>query len=214
MKKHFITGLVILLPLALTIMIVLFFFNFFTEPFAGLLRAIMDRYHLFPDGFLVFSSAQMRLYVSKLLILIFLFGFTILLGAVARWFFIRYLIRFGDYIFHKIPLIRTIYKTSQDVISTLFTNEAKAFKQVVLVPFPNRDTYSLGFITSNSIEIKTGLFDNFLVAVFVPTTPNPTSGFLMMFKPQDIMHLDMKVEEALKFIISCGVIQTEIKRIS
>ncbi len=205
MKRYFITGLVILLPLALTIAIVAFIFNLLTEPFAGIVNAILGHYGLLENGFLWLSAAQLQHFVSQVLILILLFFFTIGLGFVARWFFFHYLLRFWDYVLHRIPLISSIYKTSQDVIKTMFTSKNQSFKQVVMVRFPNSDTYSIGLVTRDNLPGLTQDSGN-LTAVFVPTTPNPTSGFLMMYKETDLIYLDMRVEDAFKYIISCGVI--------
>lgn len=211
MKKSFITGLVILLPLATTIFIVAFAFNFLTGPFAGVLYPLFNYYQLFENGFWFWSSEQIRQYVSQLLVFAFLFLFTISLGAIARWFFIHYLIQFWDLILYRIPIVRTIYKTCQDVIKTIFASETKSFKQVVMVPFPSAETYALGLVTRDDLPIESSPKLESLVAVFVPTTPNPTSGFLLMFDKKDLIYLDMRVEDAFKYIISCGVIQAPFK---
>lgn len=206
MKRYFITGLVILLPLAVTLAVMVFIFNLLTEPFAGAVRAIIDHYNIFSNGFLFFSAAQFQFFISQILVLLFMFFFTVLLGMIAHWFFVHYLIRFWDYIFHRIPVVNTVYKACQDVINTLFASKTKSFKQVVLVPFPHPESQSIGLVTQDDIQ---GIFKDqksSLVAVFVPTTPNPTSGFLMMYEAKDIKYIDMKVEDAFKYVISCGVI--------
>lgn len=208
MKKYFVTGLVILLPVTLTLLIVTFFFNMLTAPFAGLVQGILDHYHLLEHGFLFLSAEQLQLYVSQLLVLAFLFFGTVLLGMFARWVLFNYFLRLSDYILQKIPLVRSIYKTCQDVIKTLFTNTAQSFKQVVLVPFPHEDSATIGFVTRDTFPDITGEGENSVVAVFVPTTPNPTSGFLLLVKPDKLIYLDMKVEDAFKCIISCGIILT------
>lgn len=212
MRRYFVTGLVLLLPLALTIAIVIFIVNFFTNPFVGLVKGFLQQIGLFDKGFLFLSAEQVQLYSSRLIILLLLFGFTVILGMLTRWVITNYLIRLGEYIFHRIPIVRSIYKTSKDVINTIFTDQTKSFKQVVLVPFPNADTYSMGLVTREGIKDLTDKHKGNFIAVFVPTTPNPTSGFLMMFDPNDVIFLDMKVEEAFKYIISCGVILTPFKK--
>lgn len=106
----------------------------------------------------------------------------------------------------KIPIVRSIYRTSEDVVKTIFTSKTNSFKQVVAVRFPHHDTYSIGLITRENIPGLKETKHEDSVAVFVPTTPNPTSGFLVMYKPEDLIYLDMKVEDAFKYIISCGVI--------
>lgn len=211
MRKYLITGLVILLPLAVTLAIVMFIINLLTGPFVGIVREILSRYNLLETGFWFLGAEQVQRLFSQALILTLLFFFTVGLGMLARWFFVHYLIRFSDYIFHQIPFVRAIYKTSQDVINTIFTTDTQSFKQVVMVPFPNADTRSVGLLTREQVEGTAEGDDGELVAVFVPTTPNPTSGFLMLFKRHDLVFLDMKVEQALKYIISCGVIATPFK---
>lgn len=204
MKRYFITGLVILAPLALTFAILVFIFNLLTEPFAGVVATIFDRYDLMEGGFLFLSGHQLQVLVGQFLVLLFLFFLTVTLGAIARYFFFNTLIEVWNYAIHKIPVISTIYKASQDIIQTIFGGSANSFKQVVLVPFPSRNTQTVGFVTRDNVE---GLLkDQKMIAVFVPTTPNPTSGFLMLYRPEDLTYLDMKVEDAFKYIISCGVI--------
>jgi uncharacterized membrane protein len=210
MKKYFITGLIILLPMALTIAIVLFIFNLLTVPFAGAVKLIFQRYDLLDKGFLFLTPDQLQQGISQLLILIFLFLATVVIGAIARGFFIHYTVSLGEAILHRIPFINSIYKTSKEVIKTMFASKTKSFKQVVMVPFPSANVYTVGLITREDLP-SPDLNYKALIAVFVPTTPNPTSGFLMMYRPDEITYLDMKVEEALKFVISCGVISTPFK---
>ena len=214
MKKYFITGLVILLPVALTLSIVIFIFNLLTGPFLGIVKTVFDHYHLFEEGFLFLSADQIQTLFAQILILASLFFIVIGLGFITRWFFFHTLLRFAEYIVKRIPLVRTIYKTCQEVIWTIFTSKTKSFKQVVLAPFPNSDTYSIGLITREDLPGFAATPHRDLIAVFVPTTPNPTSGFLMMVKTTDLLYLDMKVEDAFKTIISREVIYPDFKVIS
>lgn len=210
MKKYFLTGLVVLLPLALTIAIVAFVFNFLTDPFVGMVKSILGHFGLLGRGFLFLDPMQVQVLVSKLLILLFLFFFTVSLGALARKFMISYLLKLWDYILHRIPFVSTIYKTSQDVIKTMFASGNKSFKQVVLVPFPSTEAYSIGLVTGENLTTS----GKPMTAVFVPTTPNPTSGFLMLYDDRDLIHIDMKIEDALKYVISIGMIASPFKNIS
>lgn len=209
MKKYFITGLVILLPLALTIVIISFVVNLLTAPFIDAVKPVLGHFKLFQNGMLFLSKEQVLQYCSQLFILGLLFLVTIMLGALTRWYVIHYFIRIGEYLLHRIPLINTIYKTCRDIIQTIFTQESRSFKQVALVPFPNPETQSMGFVTREDITDPKS--NKPLIAVFVPTTPNPTSGYLMMFQKQDVNYLDMSVEEAFRYIISCGVIVSKLK---
>ncbi len=208
MRKYFIPGLILLLPLALTLMILFFIINILTRPFIGIVSQVMKSLGLFEHGFFFLNPEQVQLIVGEIFILAVIFFFVVLLGVFTRWIFAHYIIRFGEYVLNRIPFVRSIYKTFQDVIKTVFTNKTSAFKQVVLVPFPNKGTYTVGLVTRERVTQLHPTITHELVAVFVPTTPNPTSGFLMMFPPQDLVHIDMSVEEAFKYIVSCGVVYT------
>jgi uncharacterized membrane protein len=209
MKKHFITGLVILLPLVITIAVVTFLVNFLTKPFMGVVSTIFTKLNIINHGFLFLSPEQLLSYGSKLIILVFIFLFTVALGIIARWFLINTLFRLGDKILHRIPIVNTVYKTTQDIIKTLFVSDKNTFKQVVMVPFPRADVFVIGLIARDSPKICSQAAGNDLVSVFVPTTPNPTTGFLLMFKHSDLILIDMKPEDAIKYIVSCGVIIPE-----
>lgn len=209
MKKYFITGLVILLPLAVTIAIVLFLVNFLTKPFVGIVSGLLTDFHVINKGILFLTPEQVVLYGSKLLILIFLFLFTVLLGMIARWFFFRALLNLSDKILHRIPLINKVYKTTQEIIRTIFVTDKSSFKQVVMVPFPNKGAYVMGLVSRESPKDCSEKAGGELYSVLVPTTPNPTTGFLLMYKKEDIIFLDLKPEQAIKYIVSCGVITPE-----
>ncbi len=210
MKKCFTTGLIILLPVALTFLIAIFFFNLLTNPFLHFVKSFFDQYQILGNGWLFFSPELIQDVVAKLLILLSLIGLTVLLGWVARWFFVRAVLRLGDALVRKIPLVKSVYKTSQEVVRTVFNQDAKAFNQVVLVHFPSPSSYALGLITREEVpHLGTDQVVN-SVAVFVPTTPNPTSGFLILYKKEDVFPVEMRVEDAFKFIISCGVIQPSV----
>jgi len=209
MKKYFITGLVILLPLAVTIAIVVFIVNFLTKPFVGLVVSFLEEFDILNNGFLFLNHDQLVQYGSKCLILICLFVFTLFLGMIARWFFFKALISLSDKILHRIPLINKVYKTTQEIIKTLFVSDKSSFKQVVMVPFPKDGTYVMGLVSRKSPEICCEKTGSELFSVLVPTTPNPTTGFLLMYKKEDLIFLDLKPEAAIKYIVSCGVITPE-----
>ncbi len=196
------TGLVMLLPLALTLWIISSLIHWLTEPFVGIAERILSAVGLIGTPILFISAENVLLGLSQLLVLAALLSFIILIGAIGRHFFFRYLIRLSDAVLHKIPVISSVYKTSQELIQTLLTTDNRAFKQVVLVPFPNADCLSIGLVT------REGPAAPHLIPVFVPTTPNPTSGYLIMFDRSKVTPLDMTVEEAFRYIISCGVLIT------
>jgi len=206
MKKSFISGLVVLLPLALTYWIVSVIVTMLTTPFMGIAESILSSLGVDKLSFLFLSSKQVLTLAGTILVLLFLFFFIISIGAIGRQIFFNYIFGLGDKILQRIPLINTVYKTSQDLIQTVFTSSNKSFKQVVLVPFPSTESWVIGLVTREDTDVEGR------IAVFVPTTPNPTSGFLVMFHKEQVIHLDMKVDEALRYVISCGVLPSKLQK--
>ena len=206
MKKYFITGLVILLPLTVTVAILVFLVNFLTKPFMGFVTKLLSHTKIGDLSFYVLSSEQVIKYGSQIIILIGLLFVTLLIGYITRWFFIKALISLSDKILHKIPIVNKVYKTTQDIIKTLFVTDKNSFKQVVLAPFPSKDTYSLGLVSRQSPKACRDAKNSDMISVFIPTTPNPTTGFLLMYKKEDLHFLKMKTEDAVKYVVSCGVV--------
>jgi uncharacterized membrane protein len=206
MKKHFVTGLIILLPLAVTIAVIAFIVNFLTGPFFTFVSHLVNQLPIPENGLLFLNHAQFVSLLSKLIILAAIFLFTAFLGMITRWFFIKSLFSVGDRILHRIPLINTVYKTTQDIIRTLFTSDKNSFKQVVMVPFPREGIYVIGLISRESPPACSRLVGKELISVLVPTTPNPTTGFLLMYPKEQLIYIDIRPEDAIKYIVSCGVI--------
>ncbi len=179
MKKYFITGLIILLPLAVTITVIGFIINFLTGPFVGMVSSLLTHFNIINRGFLFLSPEQVIRYGSQFLILFSLFIITVGLGILTRWFFINGLLRLSDKILHKIPIVNTVYKTTQDIIKTLFVSDKNSFKNVVMVPFPRPDVYALGLIARESTTVCSDAAGEALTSVLIPTTPNPTTGFFI-----------------------------------
>ena len=209
MKKYFITGMVILLPLAVTIAIIAFIVNFLTLPFIGVVTDFLRNTGIANRGFIFLTPEQLIRYGSQLIILLGIFLTTIILGMIARWFLFKSLIGLSDRILHRIPLVNKVYKTTQEIIKTLFVTDKPSFKQVVMVTFPKDGSYILGLISRESPKICSDAAGRKLFSVLIPTTPNPTTGFLLMYPEEQITYLDMKPETAIKYIVSCGVITPE-----
>lgn len=207
MKKDLLAGIVILLPVVVTIWVVSFLVNLLTKPFVGLVTPLFHHFTWFylPDA--------MILILSKVLILILLVATIFAVGLVANWFFIHKLIYLGDQLVHRIPLINTIYKSVKEVVNSLFSPSSPSFSQVVLVPFPSEGALSIGLITKEEVPILEKAKATETISVFVPGTPNPTVGFLLMFKKEQMIFTDLKVDEAMKFVVSCGVMFTDFNRI-
>lgn len=209
LKKNLLTGLVILLPIAVTIALLGFLINLFTAPFVDLVSSFLMKFHITPEGFFFLSSEDVVKYISKILILICLFLIVVLLGILTRWFFVHSLLTLTDKLLKKIPVVNTVYKASQEITKTLFKPDQTAFKQVVMVPFPRKDTYALGLVSRDAPDICNDATGSKMISVLVPTTPNPTSGFLLMYEQKDLIYLEMKPESAIKYIISVGVLAPE-----
>ncbi|QLG89865.1 DUF502 domain-containing protein [Chitinibacter bivalviorum] len=135
-------------------------------------------------------------------------------GMIATNMLGRRLLRIGESLLNRIPIVRSIYNSVKQVSDTLFSDSGQAFRKAVLVQFPHQGTWSVGFQTgAPGGEIGEKL-EGELISVFVPTTPNPTSGFLFMARKADVKELDMSVDEALKYVISMGVVMPSAKVVS
>jgi uncharacterized membrane protein len=130
-------------------------------------------------------------------------------GLAARNYFGKKMIEWADTVLMHVPFLNKIYGATKQVNEALVTGNKNSFKTVVLIEFPHSGTYSLGFLTSEDAEIRLKP-DEKLVCVFVPTTPNPTAGFLMLVPDEKVMRLKMSVADGLKYIISLGSITPEI----
>ncbi|MGK5594713.1 MAG: DUF502 domain-containing protein [Parachlamydiaceae bacterium] len=203
MKKHFATGLAILLPVILTCMIMAFFLRLLTKPFLGLTQ------HLFVvfagQDHLIAAHPYLLQFLSQILIAITLFAVIVLFGFAGQLVLAKLFFHLGDRLIQKIPIVNKIYKAIQDVIASFFNPNTPSFSQVVLVPFPNKNSLSVGFITREGLPTNHCKATS-LISVFVPGTPNPTMGFMLLFEKEQLIYTHLKVDEALKFIVSCGVI--------
>lgn len=201
MKKYFLTGLVTLLPLAITIWVVHFVVHFLTKPFIGLMTLLIDR--------LPIASPRLIHTLSQICILIGLFLLIWFLGFFARKFFFNQLIALGDRLLIKIPLVNKVYKTSKEIVKSIFGTSERIFEQVVMIPFPYKGCYCIGLIAKEAPKTCSDAENGKLVSVFIPTTPNPTTGFLVMCHENELIYLKMKTEDAVKYVVSCAVIQPE-----
>lgn len=130
----------------------------------------------------------------------------IITGMIFANLFGRRLVRLSEDILARIPLVRSIYSSVKQITETLFSAQGKSFRKVVLVEYPRRDLWTLAFVTGDTAEALINLTKRDLVSIYVPTTPNPTSGFFLMVPREDIVELDISVEAGLKLILSTGVV--------
>jgi uncharacterized membrane protein len=205
MKKYFFTGFIALLPIALTLIIANWLFNLFTAPLAGLTEAIILSYEK-QLGLSMEHHDTLVLFLSRVFALILLLVLILLLGFCGQKFLINVFMKIPERLFSHIPLVRTIYRLSNDITKAMFQENKKTFKETVLLPFPHNDALAIGFVTGDTPEVFKGYKFHTDLAVFVPTAPHPMSGFVLLTPKKIVTHVDVSVEDAFKFLISCGVI--------
>jgi uncharacterized membrane protein len=201
MKKYFLTGLATLLPLAVTVYVVLFIVRFLTRPFMGIVTHLLHNSRL-----TAFHSETLVRTLSQLLIIVALFLFTLALGVLAQRLFFHWVLKIGDQFLQKIPLVNKVYKIAKELIRALFGSDQHSFQQVVMLPFPSKGIYALGLIIKKSPKSAQEEGGE-RISVFLPNAPNPMTGFLILCPKSDLIYLDMTSEEAIKYVVSCGVMQ-------
>ena len=185
-RNYFVTGVIVLIPIGFTLYLSKFLIN---------LSAKLIPAGLNPNTYLPYSIPGIEIILTILLITI--------VGGLSLSFLGKKFLQIIDDLFKKIPILRTIYSAIGQMTES-FTNQKENKKSVVLIEYPRKGTWAVGFATKkNEGEIKKKTNKD-LVNIFVPTTPNPTSGFLLMFPKEDVIYLDMSFEEASKFIVSAG----------
>ncbi len=202
-KKYLLTGLILLLPVALTMMVIIFLFDFFSTPFVNIVGPLVKQFipHL-PQEFILF--------LSRLLALIFLCLFILFLGFITQLLIVKNLFGWGEKIIAHIPIVKTIYRVSREIFSALFSTDGKkAFKEPVMVPFPCKNRYCMGLHAGEVLPECQKKNSEPLISVFIPTAPHPISGFLVLYPKKDIHKVEMSNEETIKFIVSCGMIVPE-----
>lgn len=138
----------------------------------------------------------------------------ILIGALTTGLLGRSLIRVGESLLSRVPVIRSLYGATKQIMETVMASQSDAFREVVLIEYPRRGIWAIGFVTGATKGEVQNLSSEKLINVFVPTTPNPTSGFLLFFPRQDVISLDMGVEEAVKMVVSGGIVTPDDPRAS
>ena len=201
-QRHFITGLVVLTPIALSIYIFWKIFVIFDNWMAGFLEFFFVR-------ILGIENYYYRIPGLGILVMILLI---ILVGILTRLYVGRKLIDLGNWIVGKIPFFNTIYLTLKQITEALFSDKGEVFRKAVLLEYPRKGIYSIAFMTQDTRgEVQNRIEDD-LISVFLPTTPNPTSGFLLFVPKKDVTELDMPIEEALKLVISGGAVNPDLTK--
>ena len=194
LRNYFITGIVVLVPIGITLYLTKFFISISSK---------LIPYNLNPNNYLPFAIPGLEILLSVV--------FITLIGGISLSFIGKRILKFVNDLFKRIPILRTIYSAIGQMTESFAPNKRNNKKSVVLIQYPRKGSWAVGFATKeNKGEISKKTNSN-LVNVFVPTTPNPTSGFLLMFPKEEVIYLDMTFEEASKFIVSAGTSETIIK---
>ena len=186
LRNYFLAGIVVLVPIGFTLYLTLFLIKISSK----LLPSEIN-----PNSYLPFSIPGLEILLSVLIIII--------VGGISLSFFGKRIVSLINEIFKKIPILRTIYSAIGQMTQS-FTSTGKDKKSVVLVEYPKKGSWAVGFATKENQGEISKKVNKQMINVFVPTTPNPTSGFLLMYPKDEVIFLDMSFEEASKFIVSAG----------
>ncbi|MEM7283350.1 MAG: DUF502 domain-containing protein [Pseudomonadota bacterium] len=195
MKRYLITGLLIWVPIAVTFLILKLLVDLMDQT----LVLIPPKYRDFEMfGITVFEIPGLGVVLTLVLLLV--------TGLIAANFLGRRIVAFGESLLVRVPFVSSIYSSAKQVAETLLADNGESFKKVLLVEYPRKGLWSLGFQTSSDLKEIQTLSTEPRVCVFIPTTPNPTSGFIIMVPTTQVRALSMSVDDALKMIISLGVV--------
>lgn len=192
LRRYFVAGLLVWIPLGVTIFIL------------KVLIGLMDKSLLWlpqdyrPGALLGFDIPGLGLILTLLVVL--------LTGLLVANIVGRSMVGFWESILDRIPIVRSVYSAAKNFAEIVFSDSNQSFKKVLLIEYPRKGTYSLAFQTATSLGEVQGRTGEEVVCTFVPTTPNPTSGYIIIVPKKDVIELDMEVDEALKMIISLGVV--------
>ncbi len=192
LRKYIIAGLLVWLPLVITVAII----KFVIDLLDGTILLLPADYR--PEALLGFSIPGFGIVLAV--------GVLVLTGMFAANLLGRRLVLFWEAALGKIPLVRNIYSSVKQISTTLLASQNNSFRKVVLIEYPRKDSWCIGFLSNERVDTDHGITDLQLQSIYLPTTPNPTSGFNLLIPKRDIIELDMSVEDGFKFIISMGVI--------
>ena len=192
-RSYLLAGLVVWLPILVTMWIL----QFIVELLDSSVALLPDAYQ--PSNLLGINVPGLGVLFSLVVLL--------LTGVLVTNYLGQLLVGWSERFLDKIPLVRSIYNTAKQVIQAIFSSNSNAFRKVVLVEYPRKDIWTLAFQTANSVPFFDKDTENEMISIFVPTTPNPTGGFLLMVARSQIKEVSLTVDEALKYIISLGVMQ-------
>lgn len=201
LRNYFLTGVLVTAPLVITFYAAYVVVSFIDNTVTGLLP---DTYN--PNTYLPFSVPGVGLLV--------LFTSLVIIGFLTANFLGRLLLKWGEAVLDRMPVIRNIYGAIKQILETILKSQSTAFREVVLIEYPRTGVWSIGFVSGTTQGEVQNLTQEEMVNVFIPTTPNPTSGFLLFVPRKDMKTLHMSVEEGIKMVVSGGIITPPDKRLA
>ena len=190
LRRYLVAGLLVWIPLGVTIFILRVLIGLMDRS----LLLVPGRYR--PEELLGFSIPGLGIILTLLVVLI--------TGLLAANFVGRSMVGFWESLLNRIPIVRSVYSGAKNFAEIVFSDSSQSFKKVLLIEYPRKGTFSLALQTADDLGEIEGRMGEDVVCVFLPTTPNPTSGYIIILPKKDVIELDMEVDEALKMIISLG----------
>lgn len=206
LRNSFLTGIVVIAPVGLTVWLIWtvvgwvdgFVWPFVPDSFRP--NELLNRFLGLPE------EERISINVRGLGVVIFLI-FTILVGWIAKGIIGRSFISWGESVVARLPVVRSIYNGAKQIAETVFAQSETSFEKACLIEYPRKGIWAIGFISTRTRgEVRAKATGEEMLSVFVPTTPNPTSGFLLFFPTEDVVELDMSIEDAAKLVISAGLV--------
>jgi len=199
LRNYFLAGVLITAPITITVWLALQIVEFFDSTVRNIIPAAYN-----PEQYLPFG-------IPGLGLVMFVIGLTII-GALTAGLIGRSLMKMAERVLNRTPIVRTVYNALKQIFETVLQKQSNAFRHVVLIEYPRRGIWCLGFLSGTTEGEVQNLTDEKLLNVFLPTTPNPTSGFLLFLPKKDISILKMTVEEGIKMVVSGGLVTPEDPR--
>ena len=199
-RRYFLAGILVTSPILITVYVTWLIITFIDSQVAGMLPESLDFTKKLPH-----QIPGLGLIISIIVITF--------IGAITPGFIGRTLLKVGERILDNTPVVRSIYGAIKQIMETVMSTNSESFRDVVLVEYPRKGIWVIGFVTGETKgEVQT-LNEEILINVFIPTTPNPTSGFLLFVPKKDLIYMKMKVEDAVKMVISGGIVTPQVKKI-
>ena len=196
LRNYFVTGVAVTAPVAITVYLVWAIVAWIDHRLTPL---IPGRYN--PNTYLPFDIPGLGLVLALVILTV--------IGALTANFFGRLLVDTTEKIMSRMPVIRSIYGTTKQVFDTIAAQNSTSFKEVVLVEYPRKGLWAIAFVATETKGPVAKVMNEPMVSVFLPTTPNPTSGFLLFVPRRDLITLEMSIEEGIKYVISAGLVTTD-----